>query len=369
MTSVILVFLAVAIASGTIIALLIRLAHSKSWYDRISERRVHFGNVPRLGGLGFVPVFVVAAAVIMSFASQTIIFVRFLPVLVGACIIVVFGVWDDFRPLRPSVKLLIQIGAALCVVVPGYVFRRVFFFDELLLQHFPWGYVAGYAVTVLWLVGMTNAMNLIDGVDALAGGISFLVALTFAYIFSRYAGLSSSVMICIALVGSIAGFLVFNAPAPRAKIFMGDGGSQFLGFTLALLPLLEERYTAATLPVIYVAAILAIPILDTTSAVWRRVRDRKPLSSPDRSHIHHKLMNLGLNAPKIGAVMFSLQVIVSVIVIVSIKLAESSSERWPSLVVLGLAYLVVVVFFSVLHFMNRKIKDGLEDSIPIDVVK
>ena len=364
MTSVILIFLAVAVASGTIVALLIRLAHSRSWYDRTSERRVHSGNVPRLGGLGFVPVFLVAATVIMSFSTQTVVFVRFLPVLVGAFVIAMFGVWDDFRPLRPSVKMLIQIGAALCVVIPGYMFRRVLFFDEGFLLQFPW---IGAAITVLWLVGMTNAVNLIDGVDALAGGISFLVALTFAYIFSRYAGLSSSVMICVALAGSIAGFMVFNAPVPKAKIFMGDGGSQFLGFTLALLPLLEERYTVATLPVIYVAAILAIPILDTTAAVWRRVRDRKPLSSPDRSHIHHKLMNLGLTAPKIGAVMFGLQALVSGIVIASIKLAETSFGRWPSLAVLGLAYLVVVVFFSVLHFMNRKVMDdGTPDSSLVD---
>ena len=355
MTSIFLIFLAVAIASGTIVALLIRLAHSKSWYDRMSERRVHSGNVPRLGGLGFVPVFVVAATVIVSFSNQDYTLARFLAVLVGACVIAVFGVWDDFRPLRPSVKLLIQIGAALCVVIPGYVFRRVLFFDEYFLTQFPW---IAYAVTVFWLVGMTNAMNLIDGVDALAGGISLLIAVTFALIFSRYAGLSSSVMICIALAGAIAGFLVFNVPIPRARIFMGDGGSQFLGFTLALLPLLEERYTIATLPVIYVAAILAIPILDTTSAVWRRVRDRKPLSSPDRAHIHHKLMNLGLDARKIGAVMLGLQAIISAIVIVSLRMADRHPARGPSIAVLALAYIVVIVFFTVLHFMNKKRMGG-----------
>ncbi|MCL2190493.1 MAG: undecaprenyl/decaprenyl-phosphate alpha-N-acetylglucosaminyl 1-phosphate transferase [Treponema sp.] len=348
MTGGIIIFLAVAVASGTIVALLIRLAHSRSWYDRVSERRVHSGKVPRLGGLGFVPVFVVTATVIMSLSGQPYTFARFLPVLVGVCVIAIFGVWDDFRPLRPLVKLLVQVGAALCVAIPGYVFRRIVFFDEGLLAQFPW---IGFAVTVLWLVGMTNAVNLIDGVDALAGGISLLVALTFAYVFSRYAGLSSSVMICIALAGAIAGFLVFNAPVPRAKIFMGDGGSQFLGFTLALLPLLEERHTMATLPMLYVAAILAIPIFDTTAAVWRRVRDRKPLSSPDRAHIHHKLMNLGLSAPKIGAVLFGLQAIVSVVVIVSLKIAPA---RGSSLAVLGLAYAVVIVFFTALHFMNKK---------------
>jgi len=157
-------------------------------------------------------------------------------------------------------------------------------------------------------------------------------------------------MICVALAGSVAGFLVFNAPIPRAKIFMGDGGSQFLGFTLALLPLLKERDTGFTLPVLYAMMILAIPILDTTAAVWRRVRDRRPLGSPDRFHVHHKLMNLGLGARGIDAVLFGLQALVSVLVIVSLKL----EKPWLSLAALGFACLLTIVFFSALHFMKKR---------------
>jgi len=352
MISIFFVFMAVAISSGVMVALLIRFAHSKSLYDRTSTRRVHSGNVPRLGGLGFVPVFVVAATLIMLLVSRTNYFERFLPVLVGVCVIVFFGVWDDFRPLHPLLKMLIQVGAALCVVIPGYVFRRVIFFEQgAFLSQLPW---LAFALTIFWLVGMTNAVNLLDGVDALAGGISVIIALTFAYIFSRYAGISSSVMICIALAGSIAGFLVFNAPFPRAKIFMGDGGSQFLGFTLALLPLLEERYTIATLPVLYVAAIMAIPIFDTIAAIWRRIRDRQSPIMPDKAHVHHKLMNLGLSVRQICAVLFGLQASLSILIIISLKLAEFWPTKWPSQAVLGLAYLLAFTFFVALHFMNRR---------------
>jgi len=346
----ILVFVVVAVSSGLMVRLLVRLAHSKSWYDRTSERGVHSGKVPRLGGLGFVPVFVVTAMVIVLTLDQVYSFARFILVIAGACAIALFGVLDDFRPLRPTAKLLIQVGAALCVVASGNVFGYIVFFDESLLLRFPW---IAYLITVFWLVGMTNAVNLIDGVDALAGGISFLVALTFAYIFFMHSGVSIFVMICVALAGSIAGFLAFNAPLPRAKIFMGDGGSQFLGFTLALLPLLGGQNTLASMPILYVAAVLAIPIFDTTAAVWRRIRDRKPLSSPDRSHIHHKLMNLGLNARKIDAVMLSLQAAISVLVIVSLKLAELPS-RWQTLALLGLAYALAIAFFAALHFMNSR---------------
>jgi len=352
MIGLILVFIVVAASSGIMVALLIRFAHTKAWYDRTGTRRVHSGNVPRLGGLGFVPVFVLASTVIMLLLSRAEYFGRFLPVLVGACVIAFFGVWDDFRSLRPLVKLFIQIGAALCVVIPGYLFRRVVFFEEgFFLSQLPW---LAFALTVLWLVGMTNAVNLLDGVDALAGGISIMVALTFAYIFSRYAGISSSVMICLALAGAIAGFLVFNAPFPAAKIFMGDGGSQFLGFTLALLPLLEERYTIATLPIVYVAAIMAIPIFDTTAAVWRRIRDSRSPIMPDRAHVHHKLMNLGLSVRQVCLLLFGLQAALSALVIISLKLAELWPARWPSQAVLGVAYLLAFTFFVILHFMNRR---------------
>ncbi|MCL2193177.1 MAG: undecaprenyl/decaprenyl-phosphate alpha-N-acetylglucosaminyl 1-phosphate transferase [Treponema sp.] len=347
MIDILLLFLAVAVLSGGIVALLIRLAHSKSWYDRVSERRVHSGNVPRLGGLGFALVFLVAVSVVMFLLLESGDFVRFLPVLAGVCIIVFFGVWDDFRPLRPSVKLLVQTIAALCVVIPGYVFSHLVFFDGGVLARLPW---LGHAVTVLWLVGMTNAINLIDGVDGLAGGVSVIAALTFAYIFSIYVGGFPSVMICVALAGSVVGFLAFNAPLPKAKIFMGDGGSQFLGFTLALLPLLKEHNTTVVMSVLCAAAILAIPILDTTAAVWRRVRDRQPLSSPDKLHVHHKLINLGLSVRKIDAIMFSLQAAVSILVIISLRL----EGLWSSLAALGLACFLAVTFFVVIHFMNRR---------------
>ena len=143
--------------------------------------------------------------------------------------------------------------------------------------------------------------------------------------------------------------LIF-APFPQAKIFMGDGGSQFLGFTLALLPLLEEHDTAASLPVPYAAALLAIPIFDTTAAVWRRVRDGQRIDFPDRAHIHHKLMNLGFKAKGIDGALFGLQLLLSALVIVSLYV-----PNWRlSLGILLAAYVSAIAFFSVLHFLNRK---------------
>jgi UDP-GlcNAc:undecaprenyl-phosphate GlcNAc-1-phosphate transferase len=290
---------------------------------------------------------VIAAGILVFWKRELDSAFRFLPCLAGICIIVVAGVWDDFHHMRPSAKFIIQIAAALCVVVPGYTFDHLFYFNETFTTSVPW---LRWAITVFWIIGMTNAINLIDGIDGLAGGVSTIIAFTFALIFSFFGKTPAAELVCIAMVGAVFGFLVFNAPLPKAKIFMGDGGSQFLGFTLAILPLLEEHEVKASLPVLYAAALFVIPIFDTTAAVWRRIRDKQKISAPDRAHIHHKLMNLGLSVRQIDLVLFSLQLIISVLVFVSLKI-----PGLLSLAVLGIVYLLALAFFAVVHFMNRNL--------------
>jgi UDP-GlcNAc:undecaprenyl-phosphate GlcNAc-1-phosphate transferase len=141
-------------------------------------------------------------------------------------------------------------------------------------------------------------------------------------------------------------------PFPKAKIFMGDGGSQFLGFTLALLPLLHNGGDGSRIPLFYAAALLSIPIFDTVAAVWRRVRDGRSIYSPDRKHVHHKLINLGLNARRIDGVLYGLQIVLGLLVFKALRV-----RGVPSLIFLGAAYVVVVGFFITIHFLNRsKIK-------------
>jgi UDP-GlcNAc:undecaprenyl-phosphate GlcNAc-1-phosphate transferase len=259
------------------------------------------------------------------------------------------GVIDDFRPLRPLFKLTIQIIAALCVVIPGYTFSQFFYAGDF-GRLFPGGILFPVHIqsllTFVWIVGITNAVNFIDGVDGLAGGVSILAALFFALIFRDPSG-GPVFLLYLCLAAAVLGFLFFNIP--KAKIFMGDGGSQFLGFTLAVLPLMENGGTPAALPLLYPAALLLIPILDTVAAVWRRIRDGRRIDSPDQAHIHHKLLRLGLSTLAVDMCLWGLQIIIGILVYAAVRL---NSGGFPAL--LCAAYAVPIGFFILIHFLNRR---------------
>jgi UDP-GlcNAc:undecaprenyl-phosphate GlcNAc-1-phosphate transferase len=135
---------------------------------------------------------------------------------------------------------------------------------------------------------------------------------------------------------------------------MGDGGSQFLGFMLAVLPLLDKGNAGSNLPLPYAAALLMIPILDTIAAVWRRVRDHRRIDSPDRAHIHHKLINLGLKAGGVDAILYTLQIALGALVFISIR-----TPGVLSLVLLGAAYVIGIGFFTTVHFLNQRTKTAV----------
>ena len=333
------------ILSLTSVWVVLRFSNNKKWFDHTNERKIHNGNIPRLGGIGFAVIFIFMVMAVSFLRHEFASSIHNLPCLIALLLILFFGIIDDFRPLRPSIKFLLQIAAALVVIIPGFIFKRIAYFDIFSLPE-----PLGYAITLLWIVGIANAFNLIDGIDGLAGGLSALIAVFLGLIFFSYGHDYLMALYCVVLVGVVAGFLVFNAPLPKAKIFMGDCGSQFLGFLLAVLPLLERQDNQANLPVLYAAALLIIPIFDTTAAVWRRIRDGQKISEPDMAHVHHKLLNLGLSVRGVVAVLCGLQIILGVLVLISIRL-----EGLLSLYVLGASYLIGIAFFAVVHFRNRAV--------------
>jgi UDP-GlcNAc:undecaprenyl-phosphate GlcNAc-1-phosphate transferase len=348
---ILIIFAISAVLSVCAVFLVLKISHRKKWYDKIDERKIHSGNIPRLGGIGFaLAFFIIIAGIGVVFGISSVNIKRFIPCAAAMAITLVSGAYDDFRSMSPLYKLILQFIAALCVIIAGFDFETLLYQGGGLLTD-P-GFLT-YPVTLLWIIGLTNAFNFIDGVDGLAGGVSAIIVLFLGIIYFSFGGMSDAVIICTCLFGVLAGFLVFNAPFPRAKIFMGDCGSQFLGFTLALLPLLKEADRTASLPLFYAAALFSIPILDTTSAVWRRIRDGKKISDPDKSHLHHKLMNLGLTPKAVIALIFSVQIILGVLTFISIRIVDKGI---PSLIAISGAYVFALIFFILIHYLNRAVK-------------
>jgi UDP-GlcNAc:undecaprenyl-phosphate GlcNAc-1-phosphate transferase len=352
--TVLIIVFAVSVAfSVCAVALVLRVSHWKEWYDNIDERKIHSGNIPRLGGIGFgTAFFIVATGITIAYGIRGADVTRFIPCGIAMAFILVSGAYDDLRPIAVRYKLILQLASAVLILVnfkpfTGFDFDRLLYTGDGLLTDL--GYLR-FPITVLWIVGITNALNMIDGVDGLAGGVSVIIAFFLGLIYFSYSGVSKSVILCACLIGALIGFLVFNAPFPRAKIFMGDCGSQFLGFTLALLPLMKEADKPASLPLFYAAALFLIPILDTTAAVWRRIRDGKNIYDPDKSHLHHKLINMGLDAKKVDAVVYSVQIIIGIFTFIAIH-----TEGVKSLVILGAVYLFALAFFTTIHYMNRSL--------------
>lgn len=326
------------------VALMLYIARKKSWYDTIDERKIHTGDVPRLGGVGFAGAFIIVVFVISFISPEDHFGWRFLPVVLAMLLILLCGIYDDLRPLAPRIKMGLQIIAGLCVIFPGYTFSRFIFPDIPLLSSMKWFW---YPLSLLWLVGLTNAVNFIDGVDGLAGGVSALAALSYAAVFASFPGSKTATLLCICLAAVIGGFLVFNLPIPKAKIFMGDGGAYFLGFILALLPFINKTNAQPDFPLLHAAALLQLPIFDTFAAIWRRLRDGRRIDSPDKLHIHHKLLNIGLKDRGVLALAYGLQIIIGALVFFSVKI-----QGLLSLVPLGAAYLTGISCFTVIHYMN-----------------
>jgi len=259
--------------------------------DRPNKRKVHKELMPRLGGLAiylsFVAVVVLTRNVTMQVAG----------LIVGGSLIVLLGFIDDTRGVSPRVKLAGQIVAA-CAVVP-FGLQVEFLTNPFSTDLIALGLLS-VPVTVLWLVSVTNAVNLIDGLDGLAGGTSFIALLTLAavvYIETARMGVSpgqeDAFALALILAGAVFGFLRYNFYP--ARIFLGDAGSMYLGYSVAVLAIMGLAKGATFISIIIPVVILGIPLLDTVFAVVRRYCGGRPIFQPDREHLHHKLIEMGLS--------------------------------------------------------------------------
>ena len=281
--------------TALVIPLLIRISHKKGWYDQIDERKIHDGDIPRLGGVG---IFFGFALTILAFILFNKRFrlnaksVQFIVFIIGAITIHIVGLLDDFKSIRARYKAFIQCLIAIMLIAVDIRIDHVQIpFTKIYIDYLPLMCILSF----IWFVGVFNTINLIDGLDGLSSVISGLAAVGLSWHFYRN-GLYLYALISAMVYFSTLGFLVYNKP--KAKIFMGDSGSLFLGYVLAVLPFMTMRSNSE--PVLGISiTILLIPITDTLFAMSRRIYRGIKFSVPDKEHLHHMLLDFDLSNKEI----------------------------------------------------------------------
>lgn len=310
-----------------IIPFIRKIAEHVGALDIPNKRKVHTKPIPRMGGLGIFLGFLLGY---MLFGEPSAIMNS---ILIGSFIIVITGMVDDIKPLDAKTKFMGQLAAALIVV----------FYGDLLINNlsafninidFDW--YLSYPITIFFILGCINCMNLIDGLDGLSGGLSAIYFLTIGIIACFKGNIGLDLVITFVMLGSVLGFLVHNFHP--ASIFAGDSGSMFMGFIISVVALLGFKNVTLT-SLIIPLFILAIPICDTLFAIIRRLLKGESISTPDKFHIHHQLLNRN----------FSQSETVLIIYIVDLLFAAASivyflKDRIMGYIIYGILLFIVCLF-------------------------
>jgi UDP-GlcNAc:undecaprenyl-phosphate GlcNAc-1-phosphate transferase len=268
-------------------------------------RKIHKEAIPNLGGIVIFFGFLLSLLFVIQIEGQ------FRALLIGGVIILLLGVVDDIANLSPKHKFIIQMIPALIVIIynsdliNNFIVNQLKGFDLL-------GYLL-YPVLIFWIVGVTNSINIIDGLDGLACGVSIISLITF-FILGLRQNFETLNLISIALVGSILAFLRFNFYP--AKIFLGDSGSTFTGFMLSSVGALWVLNSGTTFFIFIPVIILALPIFDTLFAIWRRYRGHYPIFQADKGHLHHRLLTRGIAHKNVVFILWGVSAICSVIALI-----------------------------------------------------
>lgn len=270
-------------------------------------RRMHNHPIPRMGGLA---IFLGFLLTVLLFAELT---TQVRGMLLGAVVIVVLGIFDDIYTLSAKFKFVVQIAAALIAVGTGNIISTLSnpnIFSSNPYWELGW---LGWPITVIWIVAITNAVNLIDGLDGLACGVSTISSMSMLVI-ALVLGEGDVAILLAALAGGCIGFLPYNLNP--AKIFMGDTGSTFLGYILAVVSIqgMFKMYNIISFVVPFL--MLGLPIFDTCFAFIRRIAHGKSPMSPDRSHVHHRLIDMGFSQKQAVAVLYIISAILGLSAVV-----------------------------------------------------
>ncbi|MEK4424115.1 glycosyltransferase family 4 protein [Solibacillus sp. FSL K6-1523] len=330
------------LASILLTPLVKRLAIRIGAVDAPNYRKVHARIMPRLGGLAIYGAFmigIILLKVVTDFQSPYL-----YAILIAASIIVLTGVIDDMRELSAKAKLLGQIVAACIVVFAGGI--------HIELVNLPFGGVLsfgwlGIPLTIIWIVGITNAINLIDGLDGLAAGVSTIALITMA---ATAMLLGDGIVIAMAsiLAAATIGFLFFNFHP--AKIFMGDTGALFLGFMISVIALLGFKNVtviAFVIPVI----MLGVPISDTFFAIVRRFRMKQKWSDPDKSHLHHRLLDLGFSHRQTVLLIYAMASMFGLVAIIF-----SMASVWGAILIITVLLVAIELLVEIIGLAGKNYK-------------
>ena len=350
-------FLLAFITAFVITPYTIRLAKKTGAVDIPADRRVNKKPMPRLGGLAVIAGFLISAIyLIISMYiekkidfSQDGIITKLIGFFVGLIILTITCFVDDVKGIKPIVKLAGQILAAIAVVKSGLLidnFTIPFKENNLVLNE-----VFSYILTIGWIVGITNAINLIDGLDGLSSGITLIACISLLIIFSLNESPLIAIVLITALAGAIVGFLPYNFNP--AKTFIGDVGANFMGFAIAVISILGVAKTYTLIVIIAPIIVLALPIFDTLWAIVRRIIKTKSLKGvfkADNGHLHHKLMARGYTQRQSVFILYG---VTATLGMVAIILLDSGIWKAVSFALLVIA-IVAIGYKDILHLREEE---------------
>ncbi|WP_352419507.1 MraY family glycosyltransferase [Proteiniborus sp.] len=260
------------------------------------DRRVHKVPIPRLGGLAIYLASIISMLIFLPIDKTMV------SIMIGGTIIVITGIIDDVKPMSARWKLFFQILSA-AVLIMGDV--KIEFFGNPFVKHgiINLG-VFSIPVTIFWVVGITNTLNLIDGLDGLSAGVGAIAAVSLFFVAAGidYFDTSMVMILCAIIAGSAFGFLPHNFNP--AKIFMGDTGALFLGYMLSVVAMEGVMKSVATITIVVPILALGLPIFDTAFAIFRRLINKRPIMEADKGHVHHRLLAKGLSQKQVVLILY-----------------------------------------------------------------
>ena len=314
------------------------------------SRRMHTHPIPRLGGLAIFLGFLLSVVLFADISREV------QGILLGSVVIVIVGVIDDIVPLPALVKFVVQILAALIAVyhdvVINIITNPVFWgaTDYLIFGYFS------VPVTVLWIVAITNSVNLIDGLDGLAAGVSAISSFTMMIIAIVVADANVAVIMA-ALAGSCLGFLPYNRNP--AKIFMGDTGALLLGYVLATVSIIGLFKLYAVISFVIPFLVVGLPLFDTVFAFLRRILSGRSPMSADRGHFHHRLIDMGFNQKQAVAIAYAISGILGLCAVVI-----ATNGEIQAIILLAAFFVAAVIAVFVMKGTGRHSEENAEDTLP-----